>query len=132
MSEDLNRLEELDSNEEKQDRPRELRGLYRYVKVSVPTLNLVIVGGIAIIVILLAFGVRNPGYTITFECQGGTPVESQKLMYGDSLVEPTPPTMEGYTFRGWYLDPEGNYEWDMERSVCQGPTTLYALWDKNE
>jgi len=104
------------------------RGLYRHVKISVKTLDKVIIGGILAIVLILLYGVSNNGYTITFDSNGGTDVPAQELMYGDLVAEPEPPTREGYTFGGWFKDENCFYPWDMEQSIVCEPATLYALW----
>ena len=44
-------------------------------------------------------------YTITFNSNDGSSVESQNVNAGEKLTEPTPaPTKEGFTFDGWYED----------------------------
>jgi len=104
------------------------RGLYRHVKISVKTLDKIIVGGIITLVLLLAYGIAHNGYTITFDSKGGTDVPAQELMYGDYVAEPEPPTREGYIFAGWFKDENCFYPWDMEQSIVVEPMTLYALW----
>jgi len=116
-----------------QDTPRKepessFRGLYRHVKISVKTLDKIIVVGIILLVLLLTYGIANNGYTITFDSNGGTDVPAQELMYGDLVAEPVPPTREGYSFGGWFKDENCNYPWDMEQSIVCEPMTLYALW----
>ena len=116
-----------------QDTPRKepqsnFRGLYRYVKISVKTLDKIIVIGIVAMVLILAYGIAHNGYTITFDSNGGTDVPAQELMYGDLVAEPEPPTREGYTFGGWFKDENCLYEWNMEEYQVAEPMTLYALW----
>ena len=116
-----------------QDTPRKepqssFRGLYRYVKISVKTLDKVIIGGIIAMVLILGYGILNNGYTVTFDSNGGTDVPAQELMYGDHVEEPAPPTREGYTFGGWFRDENCLYPWDMEENLVAEPMTLYALW----
>lgn len=108
------------------------RGLYRNVKISVGTLDKVIVGGIAILVVLILYGVANSGYTITFDSNGGSDVPSvTDVMYSDLIPEPEPPTREGYTFKGWYFDENCIYPWDFENSQVGQSMTLYAAWEPN-
>lgn len=116
-----------------QDTPRKepqssFRGLYRHVKISVKTLDKIIVIGIVAMVLILAYGIAHNGYTITFDSNGGTDVPAQELMYGDLVAEPEPPTREGYTFGGWFKDENCLYEWNMEEYQVAEPMTLYALW----
>ena len=80
------------------------RGLYRYVKISVKSLDRIILACIAVILIVVALEMRNPGFTITFDSRGGTDVPAQNQMYGELLDVPETPTREGYLFTGWYKD----------------------------
>ena len=106
------------------------RGLYKNVKISVRTLDMVILGGIALIVILLVFGVINSGYTVTFDSKGGTDVAALTDMeYGDLIPEPEPPVREGYVFAGWFADENCNYQWDFETMQVPDSMTLYAKWE---
>ena len=122
-------MEEQSPNREVQ---KSFRGLYRNVKISVKTLDKIIIGGIAAIVLLVLFGVANNGYTITFDSNGGTDVPSQVLMYGDLVAEPEPPSREGYEFAGWYSDENCIYPWDMETNQVSRSMTLYAAWVPEE
>ena len=100
------------------------------MKISVRTLDMIIIGGIILMVVLIAYGVANNGYTVTFDSRGGTDVPSQTdVMYGDLVAEPEPPTREGYVFTGWYTDENCNYLWDMETSQVGQSMTLYAGWE---
>ena len=108
------------------------RGLYRYVKISVKALDRIIVACIAVIVIVVALELLNPGYTITFDTKGGTDVASQTQMYGEPLTEPEPPTREGYRFTGWYKDYNCDEQWDIQNDTVEVDLTLYAGWEKLE
>lgn len=109
-----------------------LRGLYKNVKISVKTLDKFIIGGILLIVLLLGYGIANNGYTVSFDSNGGTDVPAQALMYGDLVAEPEPPTREGYTFGGWFMDENCIYPWNMQEQIVSESTTLHALWIPNE
>lgn len=122
-------MEEKDSRSVPQSN---FRGLYRHVKISVKTLDKVIVGGIAAIIVLVLYGVANNGYVITFDSKGGSDVPSQDAMYADYVMEPEDPTREGYTFTGWYSDENCIYLWDMENGQISQSMTLYAGWEKVE
>ena len=108
------------------------RGLYSKVKISVATLDKIIVAGIAAIVLLVLYGVANAGYTVSFDSRGGTDVPSQEAMYADYVIEPEAPTREGYVFTGWYSDENCIYLWDMENGQISQSMTLYAGWEKIE
>lgn len=118
----------VDNEKDEVQPERQLRGLYKHVKVSVKTLNGVIVALCAALVICLAIGVSNRGYQVSFDTLGGTVVESQKRMYGERVEAPAPPTREGYLFDGWYRDMDTSEPWDLETDVVTGSITLYAGW----
>jgi len=106
------------------------RGLYRNVNISVKALDRIIVACIAVILVVVALELGNPGFTITFDSRGGTDVEAVNQMYGELLEEPESPSREGYLFTGWYTD-SGCYDlWDVENDTIQSDMTLYAGWQK--
>ena len=111
---------------------QDFKGLYKNVKISVKTLDFVIVGGILAMIVLVLFGIANNGYTVSFDSRGGSDVQAQTdLMYGDHVAEPEPPTREGYTFAGWYHDESCQYPFDFESTIVDASTTLYASWKAN-
>ena len=108
------------------------RGLYRHVKISVKALDCIIVACIAVILIVFAYEMINPGYTVTFDSKGGTDVAAQQYDYGEKLELPEPPTREGYSFTGWYTDAACVEPWDIENRTIEMDITLYAGWEKIE
>ena len=110
--------------------PREFRGLYKHVKISVRTLDIIIVCCLVVIVVLVALDLRNPGFTIVFDSKGGTDVPAHNQMYGELLRLPEPPTREGYRFDGWFIDSACMEPWLAEEYTIQGDMTLYAGWEK--
>ena len=108
------------------------RGLYRFVKIPVKALDAIIVVCIAVILIVFALEMINPGFTVTFDSNGGTDVPGQHQMYGERLEVPEAPSREGYTFTGWYKDPACDDLWDVETDTIESDTNLYAGWQKNE
>lgn len=129
MEENKEILEET-TQENNEEKPIEFRGLYKHVNISVKTLDRIIVGCIAVIVILVALDLRNPGFTITFDSKGGTDVAPQNQMYGELLELPEEPTREGYEFSGWYLDSACDDLWENETDIIEGDITLYAGWEE--
>lgn len=67
-------------------------------------------------------------FTVTFNSDGGTSVNSQSVTEGQKVTAPANPTKNGYTFAGWY---NGNTKYDFSSSVT-GNLTLTAKWDKIE
>jgi uncharacterized repeat protein (TIGR02543 family) len=108
----------------------EFRGLYKHVKISVKALDFIIVSCIAVIIILVALDLRNPGFTITFDSRGGSDVDPQNQMYGELLDIPDDPTREGYEFKGWYIDYACDDAWNEQEDIIEGDITLYAGWEK--
>ncbi|MGI6728740.1 MAG: InlB B-repeat-containing protein [Bacilli bacterium] len=45
-------------------------------------------------------------YTISFESDGGVEVASITQEYGTNVVPPQNPERVGFTFAGWYTEPE--------------------------
>ena len=127
MEEKNQTTEEVVENEKKVP---EFRGLYKHVKISVKTLDTIIVACIAVIVILVALDLRNPGFTITFDSRGGSDIAPQNQMYGELLSVPEDPTREGYEFTGWYIDYACDDAWDEAEDIIEADITLYAGWEK--
>ncbi len=125
-------MDEIRNNTPTEENIPKFRGLYRHVKISVKALDWIIVACIAVIVIVVALELRDPGFTITFDSRGGTDVPSQSQMYGQTLEEPQPPTREGYTFTGWYTDSSCLNPWDMKTNTVETDMTLYAGWKPNQ
>ena len=113
-----------------QEQPPKFRGLYHYVKISVKTLDKIIIALIVLILVVVALEMRNPGFTITFDSKGGTDVPAQNQMYGEMLELPEPPTREGYEFTGWYVDASCDILWNVEERPIETDMTLYAGWEK--
>lgn len=63
-------------------------------------------------------------YIVYFESNGGSYVESQRIKYGKTAMEPEPPTKENYSFLGWYYDYTA---FDFSKPVTSD-ITLMAMW----
>lgn len=64
-------------------------------------------------------------YTIMFDSDGGTEVDSQYVVSGQKATKPNDPVLEGYTFDGWYIDGE---QWSFVGYVVTEDITLVAKW----
>jgi uncharacterized repeat protein (TIGR02543 family) len=72
-----------------------------------------------------------PTYTVTFDSNGGSTVTSQSVSYDGTATAPSPPTMTGSTFAGWYTDNTTfNNAFDFTTPIT-GDITLYAKWTIN-
>ena len=65
---------------------------------------------------------------VTFDVRGhGYAPSQQTFPYGGTATQPKDPYAEGYTFAGWYTDPECTSKYDFSIPVTAN-ITLYALW----
>lgn len=70
-------------------------------------------------------------YTVKFVSDHGS-FADQTIEYGGTIDTDklTPPTVEGFTFDGWYTDETHNTKFDFTKPIT-GNTTVYAKWEKN-
>jgi uncharacterized repeat protein (TIGR02543 family) len=71
--------------------------------------------------------------TVTFHTNGGTPADfTQQVQNGGKVTIPTPPTRDGHTFGGWFLNAAGTgAEWDFDKGTVTTNLGLYAKWTRN-
>ena len=67
-------------------------------------------------------------FIVQFDVQGGTFVPMQTVNDGNPLNSFTQPTKDGYTLRGWAIDPAGGRMWDLSNQVNRS-LVLYAIWE---
>ncbi|TLS51730.1 hypothetical protein FE782_12495, partial [Paenibacillus antri] len=68
-------------------------------------------------------------YEISFESNGGSPVDDVTVHYGSAAVKPTDPTKTGYAFAGWYTDRDAlSQAFDFAAPFGAADATLYAKW----
>ena len=67
-------------------------------------------------------------YTVKFVSDHGS-FKDQTIEYGGTIDTDklTPPTVEGFTFDGWYTDETHNTKFDFTKPIT-GNTTVYAKW----
>lgn len=72
-------------------------------------------------------------YTITFETNGGSKIDSVRVNRNSSITKPAEPAKDGYIFEGWFTDKECTKAFDFDTKATKS-FTLYAKWteDKNE
>ena len=66
-------------------------------------------------------------YTISFESNGGSLVNSITRDYGTSINQPQNPFKSGYIFGGWYVDQSLETPFNFDTMLANN-LTLYALW----
>ena len=64
-------------------------------------------------------------YTVTFDSDGGSKVDSQLVQKGDKAIEPANPTKPGAEFEGWFFQ---NEKWVFFGYVVTSDMTLVAHW----
>ncbi len=106
-------------------------GMYSGLKISVRTANILSVIAVALLVAVFVIGIATAdGFTVSFDSNGGTDVESFQVEYGVYGEIDAVPTREGYTFDGWFLDESLTTEYDPEGTI-ESDITLYAKWVAN-
>lgn len=70
-------------------------------------------------------------YTVKFVSEHGS-FKDQTIKHGGTITTDnlTIPTVEGYTFGGWYTDEAHNTKFDFTQPIKHN-TTVYAKWEKN-
>ncbi|MCR5184845.1 MAG: InlB B-repeat-containing protein [Bacilli bacterium] len=66
-------------------------------------------------------------YTVTFDSQGGSAVEAQKVKHGEKATKPADPARENYEFTGWYEDQVAITPFDFKIAIT-ADWTIYAGW----
>ena len=66
-------------------------------------------------------------YTVTFESNGGSKIDSQQIEYGKTVTQPQNPTRFGLNFAGWYTDIQCTKLYYFSTPVT-ADVTLYAKW----
>lgn len=70
--------------------------------------------------------------TVSFETNGGTPIDPVIVLYGDKLERPDDPKKDGFHIAGWYQDIDLTKEWNFEEDTVASNMTLYAKWAEGE
>lgn len=105
-------------------------GLYANVKMSVRSANILVAVSIAALLLAGVFIISHNGFTVSFDTDGGSRVESVKVMHSETVPDPGIPVKEGYDFTGWYADRDCTLPWNIETDTVTGSMTLYAGWSE--
>ena len=73
----------------------------------------------------------TPYYTVSFDTNGGSQIESQEILSGSTAVRPDDPTRDNFIFINWYADPSLSSIYDFNTPV-RAEITLYAGWNAVE
>ena len=74
---------------------------------------------------------QAPEYTVSFETNGGNPIDSITVTKGEQIELPQDPEKEGDIFLGWYTDADFVKKFIPESKIVED-TTLYAKWESSE
>lgn len=69
-------------------------------------------------------------YTVSFDSQGGSLVDSQSVAYGMPALRPADPVREGYGFLGWFANPYSLTPYSFEAPISSS-IVLQARWIGN-
>ncbi|MBQ3040399.1 MAG: InlB B-repeat-containing protein [Clostridia bacterium] len=67
-------------------------------------------------------------YTVKFNSNGGSTVQSQTVEYGALASKPEDPEFEGHKFMGWYVDKNGTNGVDFTAPIT-GEVEYFAVWN---
>lgn len=111
-----------------ENKPRKTGGLYAKVNMSVKAANIMVTVFIALLIVATVFIVKHNGFTVKFETDGGSHIDSVKVMHSETLDIKETPVKGGYVFTGWYLDRDCTVSFDTEKDTVTNSITLYAGW----
>ena len=75
----------------------------------------------------------NSSYTISFDVNGGDPLNDPIIVFTDaSSVDLPTPTKDGYKFLGWSLESGSTSYIEAISTTQTGDVTVYANWEKEE
>ena len=115
-----------------ENKPRKTGGLYAKVNMSVKTANIMVTVFIVLLVAVTVFIVNHSGFTVNFDTNGGSHIESVKVMHSQTVELKEDPVKEGYIFTGWYIDRDCTESFDIKTDAVTTSMTLYAGWEKSE
>ncbi len=89
-----------------------------------------------IVFIFVCFGLasctsKTKTYTVTFDTDGGSDVQSQTVNEGEKVTKPANPTKTDFNFVDWYSDQAKENVWEFDKDVVNSDITLYAKWEAN-
>ena len=66
-------------------------------------------------------------YTVTFDTQGGSEIDSVRVTRNSTVSKPDDPTKDGYIFGGWFNEKDCTTAFDFTTNITKN-ITLYANW----
>ena len=84
-----------------------------------------------LVLLLFLSGCTTTQFEITFDTEGGNSIAAIKVEEEGLLESLETPIKEGYTFLGWYDNPELTTEFDIDNAITNS-ITLYAKWEETK
>ena len=69
-------------------------------------------------------------FTVSFNTNGGSAVESVLVEEGGLVPAPAAPTKDSYTFAGWHKGSADGEAWDFANDTVSGDLVLFAAWNE--
>lgn len=83
--------------------------------------------GLTLLFLLVTLTACNKKFTVSFDTQGGSAIESVEVKKNKTVERPSDPVKEGFVFVEWQLDGVA-YDFD---SKVKGDITLVAKWEES-
>jgi len=68
-------------------------------------------------------------YTVSFNTDGGSTIQSEDIAHGYKIAKPADPTKTGFVVEGWYRENTFATKWDFTVDEVLGVMTLYVKWE---
>lgn len=75
---------------------------------------------------------KKVNYTVTFNTNEGSAVNSASVLNGKKVAKPADPTKEGYIFVGWYEDDQFGNSFAFNSRIVTADVTVYARWTEKQ
>lgn len=75
------------------------------------------------------YAISGDDQLVTFDTDGGSTVDPQRVHAGDAITVPMRPKKDGWVFVGWYTDKNTSvHMWDFLNEKVAGSMVLHAKW----
>lgn len=81
--------------------------------------------------VVTCVGVSGARASLNFDSCGGSAVVSMDKLVGSLIVNIPEPARRGYTFRGWFTEPNGCGQSAFTQTIPAEGITIYAYWTPN-
>lgn len=81
--------------------------------------------------VVTCVGVSGARASLNFDSCKGSAVASMDKLVGSLIVNIPEPTRRGYTFRGWFTEPDGYGQSALTQTIPAEGITIYAYWTPN-